>query len=429
MIKKPFFGYATANFNYSLLGKATVTPVSLPIPKQAVLLVPDPNDVGPTGFDYHVGSTVKTGQLLKARDNDASGIYCTVTGTIVETAVFLGHYGEKFLSLTIECDQNDQWDDGFSQAVEADKKGAMDTFLRAAPGMPDFKALVNEESSIDTLVVLGADPDLLLETNLTVITEELDEVAKGIEILKDTFGFETVLVVAPGDNLQNVDSHFPARAISVPLQYPEAQPLAIMRKVLNRHPSQDESISDLGVVFFKAEAAVSVARAFNSGKLPLEKLITLIDKQGRKKLVKARMGTPIGDILQRFNIETGNGDRIIAGGPMTGTSIFSLAQPVTATTDAIMVQDNTQIVFSSDYPCINCGDCVRNCPENIQVNMLVRFLEAGQYQEAANMYELYACVECGLCSFVCPSRIPILQYIKLAKFELERTLPAEEDNA
>jgi electron transport complex protein RnfC len=34
-------------------------------------------------------------------------------------------------------------------------------------------------------------------------------------------------------------------------------------------------------------------------------------------------------------------------------------------------------------------------------------------------------VECGLCSFVCVSRIPILQYIKLAKFELARAISAE----
>jgi Na+-translocating ferredoxin:NAD+ oxidoreductase subunit C len=37
-------------------------------------------------------------------------------------------------------------------------------------------------------------------------------------------------------------------------------------------------------------------------------------------------------------------------------------------------------------------------------------------------------VECGLCSFVCVSRIPILQYIKLAKFELARAIPVEEEN-
>jgi electron transport complex protein RnfC len=57
--------------------------------------------------------------------------------------------------------------------------------------------------------------------------------------------------------------------------------------------------------------------------------------------------------------------------------------------------------------------------------MLVRFLEAGQYEEAADNYDLYSCIECGLCSFVCVSKIPIFQYIKLAKYELERAAASE----
>jgi electron transport complex protein RnfC len=58
--------------------------------------------------------------------------------------------------------------------------------------------------------------------------------------------------------------------------------------------------------------------------------------------------------------------------------------------------------------------------------MLVRFLEAGQYEEAADHYDLFSCIECGLCSVVCVSKIPIFQYIKLAKYELGRMSVAEE---
>ena len=58
--------------------------------------------------------------------------------------------------------------------------------------------------------------------------------------------------------------------------------------------------------------------------------------------------------------------------------------------------------------------------------MLVRFLEAGQYEDAAELYDLYSCVDCGLCSYVCVARIPIYQYIGLAKYELARASAAAE---
>ena len=67
----------------------------------------------------------------------------------------------------------------------------------------------------------------------------------------------------------------------------------------------------------------------------------------------------------------------------------------------------------------------RSCPARIQVHMLARFLEAGQFEEAADNYDLLSCMECGLCSFVCVSRIPIFQYIKLAKYELDRAKALE----
>jgi len=93
-----------------------------------------------------------------------------------------------------------------------------------------------------------------------------------------------------------------------------------------------------------------------------------------------------------------------------------------------MIQDHKDIPYVSDYPCINCGECVRACPARMQVNMLIRILEAGHYEEALESYDLDSCLQCGLCSFVCVSKIPIFQYIRLAKYELARTRLLEAAN-
>ena len=58
--------------------------------------------------------------------------------------------------------------------------------------------------------------------------------------------------------------------------------------------------------------------------------------------------------------------------------------------------------------------------------MLVRLLENGLYEEAANDYDLLSCIECGLCTYVCVAKIPIFHYIMLGKHEYARINNAEE---
>jgi len=103
---------------------------------------------------------------------------------------------------------------------------------------------------------------------------------------------------------------------------------------------------------------------------------------------------------------------------MQGVAAYTLYHPVQPDTDTILIQDRDEIPYVSDYPCINCGKCVRICPANVPVNLLVRFLEANMYDEAADNFDLKSCIECGLCSYVCTSRIPLFQYIRLGKHQL-----------
>ena len=144
--------------------------------------------------------------------------------------------------------------------------------------------------------------------------------------------------------------------------------------------------------------------------------------------MKARIGTPIRDILETLNIETNPGDRLVLGGPMCGQAVYSEDIPVSFDTDAIMVQDQRDIVWDSDTHCVNCGECVRACPANIPINRLVRLLENGLYEESVKEYDLLSCIECGLCSDVCIGRIPVFQFIMLGKYEFDRTNNAEEFN-
>jgi len=275
---------------------------------------------------------------------------------------------------------------------------------------------------------LGLDEDLLVVTQQHVLRTRSHEVASGIRVLKQAAGIEDVVILALKETVQGY-GHIGGRVLGVDPVYPSAHPSLVMHQLFGREVPAGQTPEDFGFCFMRAEAVAAVGAAFETGRIPVTKVLTLIARDGSARLVETPIGTRVGDIFERYGIAVAAGDRVVLGGPMRGKAAYSLDQPVQPDTDALMVLDAASASQVSEYPCVNCGECVRVCPARMQINLLVRYLEAGKYEDGAESYDLDSCVECGLCAYVCVSKIPILQYIALAKHELARVRPTEDANA
>ena len=426
MLKRSFVGWSKPRIKNLVTGDIHRPPEAIPIPRTMTILIEKP-DI-PTGPPLvQTGETVKTGQKLVLFEQADTYATAPATGKVSRVTTRSGDFGKTFVEICLDTDETDQPDERFAAACDTLSMETLTGFLANAPGKPGLEILNDPEKPITKIVVNGTDPDLLSATRQYQVKNRADDIHHGISVLKEATGIEDVAICLTQDVVHNI-GHLGAEPVGVNNEYPGTLPLMIMKDSLDMEVPAGKSSEDLGVFFISAEAVAAIGRAFSQKSIPVRKTITVVDKDGNIRLYKATVGTPLASVFDAAGIVLEAGDRIISGGPMTGSSIYSDQFPVMPDTDTIIVQAGADIPLSSDYPCINCGDCIPICPSKLQVNMLVRFLEAGQYQDAVDLYDLHSCVECGLCSFVCVSKIPVFQYIKLAKYELARIESAEAAN-
>ena len=425
MIRKPFFGIVSPKLSYDAIADNQPEPVTV-FPREKITLFIDTPFEKSSKALLRSGDAVKSGEKLRVYPDSEPYAISPVAGKIDSVMPFIGIMEKKMTAITVRMEKasGSGEDDSFRKAAKTPDMETLRGYLATIPGNPDFSRITQAGKPVKTIVVLGADNDLLTITNQFVIKTGITSVKAGIDILRKITGIQNVILVVPA-HLVKVAGAASAGVKTVGNNYPAAHPEVIAFRLLGEEGGAVGS----GIAFFSAEAVSEIGNAVGAGRIPTNKRFTFVGKDGIRKLVSAPIGTHVGDILETFGEKVDPGDRIIFGGPMTGSAIYSLEHPVQPDTDTIIVQDRAEIVASTDAYCINCGQCVRVCPTNVPVNELIRYLDAGEYEAAAERTDLDACIECGYCTYVCEGRIPIFQYIRLAKNALERMKTAEEENA
>ncbi len=429
MIKRSFFGLTQPRFHYEAVRDVPRSPDQMPVPGQVRLFVREAFD-GKFPLVLQKGDRVRTGQKLVPFDGSDAYVISSVTGTVSGISPYTGDFGQTYTDITIDAEPEDEFDEAFKAAVDEQGIEAGRDFLATVPGGLPLAEMLDSGHHVDTLIVCGIERDLLTVTHQAVMSSQTEAMNLGVSILKRLLGVHKVVLAMPQNIIREAGTIGGASGVEIrPIDttYPAAKPKLIMRDVMGQEIPADKRCEDYGIFFVSAEAVASVGKAFDKGRIPVTKTVTVIRKDLSKVVMEVRMGTAVGDIFNELGISVRDRDRIVIGGPMTGSAIYALEHPVLQDTDTIMVQDSSDIPDVMNNPCINCGECVRICPADIPVNMLVRLLEARQYEIAADDYDLHSCVECGLCSFVCPSKIPIFQYIQLGKYELARIRKEEEE--
>jgi Na+-translocating ferredoxin:NAD+ oxidoreductase subunit C len=423
MIKRSFFTLTKPGFKYDLVEAHLEKPESIPVPDNLILILNESiNSAKPSLIKR--GTPVKKGEKLSLYKDSSEYTISPVAGSISAIDIFIDDLGNTSTYLVIKKDENNKADT-ITYDLSCDLASA-DKYLRTLPGAPPLKKLASKNNNINTIIITCADKDLLATTSQFVASSFADEIKSGIKVLKKLTHVSKICITIPeGSDLENEFDTL--ETFSTSINYPSNLPALVLRDHFNIALPAGQTPEDVGVCFINAEAVLSLDKAFKTKRVNFEKHLTIIGKQGTRNRVTASIGTSLGKIFKALNIHISNEDRIVIGGPMRGSATYTLHHPVQPDMDTIMIQDKKIISQVSDNACINCGRCVQICPVNIPVNILVRYLEADQYEEAADKYDLESCIECGLCAYVCTAKIALYQYIKLGKHELSTLKTSSEE--
>jgi electron transport complex protein RnfC len=125
----------------------------------------------------------------------------------------------------------------------------------------------------------------------------------------------------------------------------------------------------------------------------------------RPQVMKARIGTRIGELVNECGGFSGRPKQIAFGSPLLGSPAADLDEPVGKTSYAIFAGLKSNVRESEGWSCISCGECRDVCPVGLDPEELYKRIAGRPKSEWP--IEAEECHGCGCCQVVCPSRLPL----------------------
>jgi len=396
-------------------------PETLPLPSKAVLTWK--NRV-PADLSVRVGDTVTTGQVLT---RPGKGFFVsTVTGRVEEITPMRGPDGEPFLAVEIRVDSRETLDP--SLKAMKDPAGAPPAELRRAlqrAGFPTLNAISDDPGRwprVDVLIISGMDMDPAGIASQQALRDQTEAIEAGIQLFHRATQASRCVVAIPGhlSELARRFSRGSAEMIQVPAYYPNGLPEILVRKwgagsLMRRG---NETLLGNTVVMGVEEAAAAAGCLANGAPLLLKTVTVSAGKGGALANVRARIGTPVTDLIKHRGVQLLPKGKLIMDGLLRGHALFSDDQPVSAQTESVHVQAPGEVFFYEQTPCTSCGKCNDVCPVDLEAGLLGRFSEYGIFAKC-RVLGAENCIECGLCAYVCPARRPLVQLIAHAKHVIQ----------
>jgi Na+-translocating ferredoxin:NAD+ oxidoreductase subunit C len=306
----------------------------------------------------------------------------------------LGRRGERYLWKTMGRNE---------MLTSLRDRGVVDT---EAPGLPLFD-LLSDLRELDLLVVNAVECEPYLRAEASLLEDNGAEVMEGLAILRQILSPKKT-VVATTSLMKSLptdpaDDAGPVEWVVLEARYPQDMPRQLLEAIgeTGRRPGVD-------AIILKPTTAFAVYEAVVLAKPMVERYVSVGGGAlKRPSVLKARIGTPIGDLIEECGGFRGPPARLVLRGALRGDSVHDLDTPITKTSSAVIALDAAEVGSQAATPCIRCGLCAEVCPERLGPDLLFRLVERDMRPRAMEL-GLGNCIVCGSCGYICPSRVPLV---------------------
>lgn len=395
-------------------------------PPEEVLLPMTMHSGSPAEPIVAAGDYVRIGQLIaKAGSGMSSPVHATVSGTVTAIEPFTQADGKSVQIIRIKSDGKMEKDpnlappvfddlDGFLAAMK--DSGVVGLGGAAFPLWGKFDAV--RRNKVDTVLINGAECEPYITSDHRIMLEEGELLKAGIELLHKYIGARFVICIEDNkqdaiDNLTQVFAGVDYVEIQpLPSIYPQGAKQVLLYNVTGKVVKGGQRMASLGVLITNVSSVTKMAEYMTTGMPLVERIVTVDGTAVREpKNVKAPIGTPISHIIEQAGGLKCEPAKVLIGGPMLGTAVSSLDQPIQKVANAVLAMDKREAVKLEPSVCIRCGRCMANCPVDLNLEGIAAAVELEnedkKYTELKRL-GVGQCIECACCSYVCPAHKPIM---------------------
>ncbi|RKD32776.1 SLBB domain-containing protein [Thermohalobacter berrensis] len=304
-------------------------------------------------------------------------------------------------------------------------------------GGAGFPTHVKLSGKAEYVIVNGAECEPLLRVDQQLLAYKTQKILSTLDIVVNKVGAKKGIIALKKKYKRAIESlkKYKGKYENIELFtledfYPAGDEQVTVYEALNRVIPEGGIPLDVKVIVINVETILNVFNALK-GKSVTEKYVTVTGVVKNPLTVKVAIGTRILDIIKLVGGTTIEDFQVIEGGPMMGTVIKDINEPIKKTTKGIIVlPKNHTILISKNknlekvlkearIACCYCSLCTEVCPRNLLGHKLYpdKMMKAFSYcnfsQWKLSITDANLCSECRLCEQAC---IMGLQPWKLNKF-------------